>query len=76
MRIPLPRSRVVNKVRDIQSAIQKLSKEDKVALREWFDQLDAEEWDRQFEEDAKSGKLDDLAKRATADFRSGKCREL
>jgi len=66
----------VNKVRDIQSAIQKLSKEDKVALREWFDQLDAEEWDRQFEEDAKSGKLDDLAKRATADFRSGKCREL
>jgi len=76
MRILLPRSRVVNKVRDIQSAIQKLSKEDKVALREWFDQLDAEEWDRQFEEDAKSGKLDDLAKRATADFRSGKCREL
>ncbi len=66
----------MNKVRDIQSAIQKLSKEDKVALREWFDQLDAEEWDRQFEEDAKSGKLDDLAKRATADFRSGKCREL
>jgi hypothetical protein len=76
MHIRLPRSKVVNKVRDIQSAIQKLSKEDKVALREWFDQLDAEEWDRQFEEDAKSGKLDDLANRATADFRSGKCREL
>lgn len=66
----------MNKVRDIQSAIQKLSREDKVALREWFDQLDAEEWDRQFEEDAKSGKLDDLANRATADFRSGKCTEL
>jgi hypothetical protein len=66
----------MNKVRDIQSAIKNLSKEDKVALREWFEQLDAEEWDKQFEEDAKSGKLDDLGNQAIADFRSGKSREL
>ena len=66
----------MNKVRDIQSAIKNLSKEDKVALREWFQQLDAEEWDKQFEEDAKSGKLDDLGNQAIADFRSGKSREL
>ncbi len=66
----------MNKVRDIQSAMKNLSKEDKVALREWFQQLDAEEWDKQFEEDAKSGKLDDLGNQAIADFRSGKSREL
>jgi hypothetical protein len=66
----------MNKVRDIQSAIKNLSKEDKVALREWFEQLDAEEWDKQFEEDAKSGKLDDLGNQAIADFHSGKSREL
>jgi hypothetical protein len=66
----------MNKVRDIQSAIKNLSKEDKVALREWFEQLDAEECDKQFEEDAKSGKLDDLGNQAIADFRSGKSREL
>ena len=66
----------MNKVRDIQSAIKNLSKEDKVALREWFEQLDAEEWDKQFEEDAKSGKLDDLGNQAIADFSSGKTREL
>ena len=66
----------MSKVRDIQSAIKSLSKEDKVALREWFDQLDAEDWDRQFEEDAKSGKLDTLADKAISDFRSGKSREL
>jgi len=66
----------MNKVRDIQSAIQSLSKEDMVALRKWFEQFDAEEWDRQFEEDAKSGKLDALADQAIADFRSGKCKEL
>ena len=46
----------MNKVREIQSAIQRLSKKDMVALREWFEQFDAEELDRQFEEDAKSGK--------------------
>ena len=66
----------MSKVCDIQSAIKSLSKEDKVALREWFDQLDAEDWDRQFEEDAKSGKLDTLADKAISDFRSGKSREL
>ena len=66
----------MNKVRDIQSAIKNLSKEDKVALREWFERLDAEEWDKQFEEDAKSGRLDDLGNQAIADFRSGKSREL
>ena len=66
----------MNKVHEIQYAIQRLSKEDMVALREWFEQFDAEEWDRQFEEDVKSGKLDDLANNALEDFRSGKCREL
>jgi hypothetical protein len=66
----------MNKVRDIQSAIKNLSKEDKVALREWFEHLDAQEWDKQFQEDAKSGKLDDLGNQAIADFRSGKSREL
>ena len=66
----------MNRVRDIQSAIQKLSKEDKVALREWFEQLDAEDWDKQFEEGAKSGRLDGLADKAISDFRSGKSKEL
>ena len=66
----------MNKVRDIQSAIKNLSKEDKVALREWFERLDAEEWDKQFEEDAKSGRLDNLGNQAIADFRSGKSKEL
>lgn len=66
----------MNKVRDIQSAIRNLSKEDKVALREWFERLDAEEWDKQFEEDAKSGRLDDLGDNAVSDFRAGKCKKV
>ena len=66
----------MNKVRDIQLAIRNLSKEDKVALREWFERLDAEEWDKQFEEDAKSGRLDDVGNKALSDFRAGKCKRI
>jgi len=67
---------VMNKVRDIQSAIKNLSKEDRVALREWFERLDAEEWDKQFEADAKSGRLDELGNKAVSDFRAGKCKKV
>ncbi len=66
----------MNKVRDIQSAIKNLSKEDRVALREWFERLDAEEWDKQFEADAKSGRLDELGNKAVSDFRAGKCKKV
>ena len=66
----------MSKVSEIQAAIQKLPKEDMATLREWFERFDAEEWDKQFEEDAKSGRLDGLANRALEDLRSGKCREL
>ena len=34
---------------------------------------EAEMWDKQFEEDAKAGKLERFAKEALADFRAGKC---
>ena len=63
-------------IQEIEQAVLKLSSEDIVRFREWFEELDAQIWDKQFEMDAKSGKLDDLANQAIADFRSGKCKEL
>jgi hypothetical protein len=33
-------------------------------------------WDRQLEDDARSGKLDRLAEQAIRDFRQGRCTEL
>lgn len=36
----------------------------------------AEVWDKQFEEDAKAGKLERFAKEALADFRAGKCEDI
>ena len=63
-------------VQELQSAVSQLSAEELARFREWFDKFDAEIWDRQFEEDAKSGKLDQLANQAIADFQVGKCKQL
>ena len=63
-------------VQEIKSAISHLSQSDLAALREWLDELDAEAWDEQFEDDVKSGKLDKLGSQAMKDFQDGKCKEL
>ena len=63
-------------MQELQSAVTQLSAEELARFRAWFDEFDAEVWDGQFEEDAKSGKLDRLANRAIADFRAGKCKQL
>ena len=66
---------VMQTVQELQSAVSQLSADELARFREWFDGFDAEVWDRQFEEDAKSGKLDQLANQAIADFRVGKCKQ-
>ncbi len=61
---------------ELQSAVSQFSADELARFREWFNEFDAEVWDRQFEEDVKSGKLDQLANQAITDFRAGKCKEL
>ena len=39
-------------------------------------EADWEAWDRQLEEDVKSGKLDQLAEEALEDLRAGRCTDL
>jgi hypothetical protein len=63
-------------IQEIEQAVLKLSPNELASFREWFDELDAEIWDKQFEMDVKSGKLDELANQAIADFQSGRCKEL
>ena len=45
-------------VQEIESAISRLSRENLAELRAWLAAFDADTWDRQIAEDAKSGKLD------------------
>ena len=63
-------------VKELQSAGSQLSAEELARFRAWFDEFDADVWDGQFEEHAKSGKLDQIANRAIANFRAGKHKQL
>jgi hypothetical protein len=63
-------------VHHIEEAIASLSPDDLARLRAWFERFDAAAWDKEFEEDATSGKLDAAAERAVEDLRKGRCKEL
>ena len=63
-------------IQEIERAVSHLSADELQAFRRWFEEFDAALWDKQFERDALSGKLDDLANQALADFEAGKCSEL
>ena len=66
----------MSSIQEIEQAVTRLSSKELARFRQWFDEYDAKAWDEQFERDAKSGKLDDLAEKAIADFRAGKFKEL
>jgi hypothetical protein len=63
-------------VLEIESAVQQLSRGDLAAFRDWFIGFDAAAWDKQFEEDVASGRLDALADEAIRDLREGRCTDL
>ncbi len=66
----------MNTIHEIKSAVSKLSREELVALRDWFQEFDAEAWDRRFEADVKAGRLDSLAEEALRDLCEGRCADL
>ena len=66
----------MDKVEKIEKEVQGLKPDELEAFRKWFWDFDAQEWDRQFEKDALSGKLDSLAEAAIKSFKSGNCSEI
>lgn len=64
------------RVEQIKKAVLDLSQPELDAFREWYEELEFQRWDRQIEKDIKSGKLDELAQEALADFEAGLCAEL
>jgi len=67
---------IMTKVEALEEEIGKLSATELAELREWFAERDAEEWDREIERDAASGKLDTLFEKSMADHLAGKSREI
>ena len=62
-------------MQEIKQAIERLPKEEFRELSEWIiNQHDENEWDRQFEEDIRGGRLDKLAQEAVEDLKAGRTR--
>ena len=66
----------MTKLESIEKAISQLSDEERAKLRLYLDELEADLWDAQIERDAKAGKLDKLAAKAVADYKSGDYEDL
>ena len=63
-------------VAEIEAAVARLPKEEFWDLTERLIAMREQEWDRQIEKDAESGKLDKLFDQADRDFEAGRCKEL
>jgi hypothetical protein len=63
-------------IQDLKQAVTQLPPKDLARFREWFDEFDAQAWDKQFASDAETGKLDKIAEQALNDYRAGKAKGL
>ena len=54
-------------VAEISGAVRRLPKRELAKFRKWFAEFDAAAWDREFEEDVASGRLEALARCETTD---------
>ncbi len=63
-------------VKELETAVSTLSREELSAFQRWFEEFTADAWDRQLDEDVKAGRLDHLAAEADRDFEAGRCKPL
>ena len=66
----------MSKVEQIEAEIANLSTGEAREIAQWLAEFLADEWDRQIEEDAKSGKLDFLFEEVEAERKAGTLRGL
>ena len=66
----------MTKIEKLEHEVRDLTPKELAEFREWFAAFDAAAWDRQFETDVKSGKLDTLADAALVDHRAGRSKKL
>ena len=59
----------------LENAVKSLPPGELAEFRRWFAEFDNAAWDKQIEQDAASGKLDQLAAEALDDYRAGSPRQ-
>ena len=63
-------------VAEIESAIEKLPNNEFEKLARWFEDFQAQIWDKQIEQDLQNGKLQNLIGEVEKDFAEGSCQPL
>ena len=63
-------------IQELEQAVTQLPPKELARFRRWFDEFDAQIWDKQWEADAESGKLETIAERALNDYRADKAKEI
>jgi hypothetical protein len=66
----------VTNVEALEREVEKLTREELSAFREWFMEYDWQTWDRELEQDVAAGKLDKFAAEALEEFKRGKIKEI
>ena len=64
--------RAMSTVEEIKKAVEKLSLEERAELAKWFNGWEDDDWDRQMQEDARTGKFDKLLSDVDADIDAGR----
>lgn len=63
-------------VTELERAVAQLSEEELARFRTWFEEFDAQMWDKQIEEDAKSGRFDQLLAEVDEEYNAGLSKPL
>jgi hypothetical protein len=63
-------------VAEIEKALRALPVQDARTVADWLEEYLEDQWDRQIEQDAQSGKLDKLAAQALAHHKAGRVKPL
>ena len=63
-------------VQQLEKEVSGLKNEQLQEFRAWFEEFDADAWDKQFEDDVREGRLDNIANSAISDFKKGHFKKL
>jgi len=66
----------MTKVQSLKREIKGLTHRELAALRQWFQEYDSTERDREIEKDALSGRFDELAEKAIAEHKDRRTNEI
>jgi hypothetical protein len=63
-------------LQELEAAVRQLPESELTTFARWFEEYLADAWDQRIEADIKAGSLDEVGRRADADFESGRCTPL